>query len=238
MKNIPKMVYYITPETKNNKTPWKIQDIIIAYVFIIAFTFILAGIMVTIKVDADNMIFPVLVQILISLFTISVVYFIISKKYNLSFLKTIGFSSGKIPSHVATGFFVSFVIVFFTSLISYTFTEVGGIQRENPYVNLPKEKMQFLSFAAIFMAPVVEEIFFRGFMQPAMVKYVGVFGGVLLTAFIFGISHVQYLDYSTALVSVISIGLILGVTKETTGSIVPCVLAHFLNNLYASLNFM
>jgi len=41
---------------------------------------------------------------------------------------------------------------------------------------MPAEKLRIISLLAVFIAPVVEEIFFRGFMQPALVKNLGMFG--------------------------------------------------------------
>ncbi|OGI03145.1 MAG: hypothetical protein A2Y25_08290 [Candidatus Melainabacteria bacterium GWF2_37_15] len=84
----------------------------------------------------------------------------------------------------------------------------------------------------------MEEIFFRGFMQPAISKLAGPFFGILITALIFGISHTQYLDYSTAIFSVTAIGLILGITKYKTGSVMPGIFAHFFNNLLAVVFIM
>ena len=73
-------------------------------------------------------------------------------------------------------------------------------------------------------------------MQPAMTKTFGVFGGIFLTALVFGLSHGQYLDYSVALIAVTTIGLILGVSRQVTGSIVPGIIAHLLNNFFAALS--
>ena len=123
-----------------------------------------------------------------------------------------------------------------TTLISFAFAELWGVHKQNPYVNLPVEKLRIISLLAIFIAPVVEEIFFRGFMQPALIKTAGPFGGILITALIFGISHSQYLNYSVALVAVIAIGIILGVTRYYTNSVMPGIFAHLLNNLFAALS--
>ncbi|MCK5176638.1 MAG: CPBP family intramembrane metalloprotease, partial [Candidatus Aenigmarchaeota archaeon] len=49
----------------------------------------------------------------------------------------------------------------------------------------------------------------------------------------FGLSHTQYIDYGAAIFSVTGIGLILGITKYKTGSVMPGIFAHFFNNLLA-----
>ena len=72
-------------------------------------------------------------------------------------------------------------------------------------------------------------------MQPALVNSLGTFGGIVVTAIIFGLSHSQYIDYSTALAAVTVIGIVLGTTRQITGSVVPGIFAHLLNNFFAAM---
>lgn len=216
--------------------PWKISDVVFTYVLIFALSIMAIGLIILSGIDADNSIFPAILQIILSAITVSVIYFIVTKKYNYSFIEAFGFYFNKTPKYLGQGIFVAFVLVISTTLVSYTFTQLLGIERQNPYINISEEKLRIISVLAIFIAPVVEEIFFRGFMQPAIIKSIGTFGGIFITALIFGLSHSQYLDYSTALVAVTVIGLILGITRYYTGSVMPGIFAHLLNNLFAALS--
>jgi|GEM_PF-1565259 len=228
--------FNITDIQNEEKAPWKISDVLFTYVLIFALSIAAIGILLISGIDANESLFPAVLQVLLSIITLSVIFIIVTKKYKIPFLKAFGISTQKMPSFFIQGIAVSFILVISTSLVSYIFTEMMGIHRENPYVNVPKEKLQMISIMAVMVAPVVEEIFFRGFMQPALVKSFGIFGGVFLTALIFGLSHAQYLDYSTALVAVIVIGLVLGTTRHYTHSVVPGIFAHLLNNLFAALS--
>lgn len=228
--------YTIANIQSEQHVPWKISDVIFTYILIFALSVAAIGILLITGIDANESLFPAILQILLSFITLSVIYTIVTKKYNIPFLEAFGISSKKMPAFFIQGITVSFILVISTSLVSYFFTEIIGIHRENPYVNIPEEKLRMISIMAVFIAPVIEEIFFRGFMQPALVKSFGVFGGIFLTALIFGLSHAQYLDYSTALVAVIVIGLVLGTTRHYTNSVVPGIIAHLLNNLFAALS--
>ena len=103
---------------------------------------------------------------------------------------------------------------------------------------MTEDKLRAVVFLAVFIAPFIEEIFFRGFMQSALIKTFGAMPGILLTALIFGVSHTQYFDYNSALFAVTAIGLILGITKYYTGSVIPGMFAHLFNNLIASLSIL
>ena len=216
--------------------PWKISDVLFTYVFIFALSIFAVGVLLLSRIDADTSLFPALFQVIISVATVGVIYVIVSKKYNVPFFDAFGISFSKAPNYFLQGAFVSLMLVVSTTIISLAFSQFTGVQKQNPYINVPVEKLRIISLMAVFIAPVVEEIFFRGFMQPTLVKNLGVFGGVFITALIFGFSHAQYLGYSAALAAVIIIGLILGITRQKTGSVMPGIFAHLLNNLFAAIS--
>lgn len=220
----------------DSQVPWKISDVIFAYVFIFAFLIFATGILFLFNVDVNTSLFPAILQIILSFTTLSMIYLIVTQKYHISFLKAFGISVNKIPTHFIQGVMISFILILSTTLVSYMFLQFAGIPKQNPYVNVPAEKLRMISFLAVFLAPFVEELFFRGFMQPTLVKSLGAFGGIFVTALIFGFSHAQYFDYSVALAAVTVIGLVLGVTRYYTGSIMPGIFAHLLNNLFAALS--
>jgi len=213
--------------------PWGIVDVFFSYVFIFALSIIFAGVMFYVGLDFNMNFFSVVLQVLLSVSTFVIVYVIVTQKYKVPFNEAFGFSADRIPGSVSQGIFVTALIIISTTIISILFSKLSGAEPINPYRSMSEERFKWLTILALFFAPVVEEIFFRGFMQPAISKIVGSFLGIFITAVIFGISHTQYLDYSTAIFSVTVIGLILGITKYKTGSVMPGIFAHFFNNLLA-----
>lgn len=77
------------------------------------------------------------------------------------------------------------------------------------------------------VAPVVEELFFRGFLYPALRRRLGVAGGIVVSAVVFGLFHANaWLIFPTT-----AIGMILAYLYEREGSLGPPIMLHSLNNL-------
>ncbi len=77
------------------------------------------------------------------------------------------------------------------------------------------------------LGPIAEETFFRGFLLPAGVPYVGVIAAVIATSALFAVSHLMV----GVLIPVFVSGLLLSWLYVKTGSIVPPVIAHSAQNL-------
>lgn len=86
-----------------------------------------------------------------------------------------------------------------------------------------------LGLFAMVVAPVAEEIFFRGFMLPGISKRFGKGWGIVVSAFIFSLAHLQ----PGALVPIFLLGLLLAWLYIKTKSIWPCIFAHFTYNSIA-----
>lgn len=225
-------IYYINKHNEGN-LPWKISDVIFALVALFVLAIIFVGALNYANIDVNMNLYFIIFQLLISFSTLTIVYLIITQKYNMSFKEALGISWHKTPSSVRIGLFITILIILMTSFISFTFSQFTEGKPQSPYMDVPAEKLRWMTLFAIFFAPVVEEIFFRGFMQPAIVKLSGPFFGILITALIFGVAHTQYLEYNAAIFSVTSIGLILGIARHYTNSVMPGIFAHFFNNFLA-----
>lgn len=85
----------------------------------------------------------------------------------------------------------------------------------------------------VLAAPISEEICFRGMLYGGLRERLPRLGAALLAALIFGGLHA--LTGVTAVPPLIAFGFLLCLLYEKTGSIVPCVLLHMLNNSVALL---
>jgi membrane protease YdiL (CAAX protease family) len=86
---------------------------------------------------------------------------------------------------------------------------------------------QRLLFALIgLQAAFVEETLFRGYLQPALVARRGNFQGVLLTAMIFALYHLNFRPI--ALVGKLLFGVVFGVLRERDRGLFAPALAHAL----------
>ena len=89
--------------------------------------------------------------------------------------------------------------------------------------------LALLAFAVAIAAPFFEEAFFRGFLYRALRDRLGVAPAVLLSAAVFAAVH---LSFQTVL-PLFALGCILALAYEWTGSILPSVVLHSVNNVFS-----
>ena len=79
---------------------------------------------------------------------------------------------------------------------------------------------------AITLGPLMEELFFRGFLYPVLARRMGAFWGIILTALPFGLMHyLQYRSWSAVLIIVL-VGVVLTTIRAVTKSVASSFLAH------------
>ena len=84
-----------------------------------------------------------------------------------------------------------------------------------------------LSVFGTTLAPLMEELFFRGFLYPVLARRIGMIWSVLLTALGFSLIHAPQLGRAWGPVLVIFlVGLILTITRALTKSVAVTVLLH------------
>lgn len=84
----------------------------------------------------------------------------------------------------------------------------------------------------ILVAPLVEELFFRGFVYPAVARWTGSASSIVITAAAFAALHGGQLAYAWApLLVLFSVGLALTIVRARTGSVATCVVVHMGYNL-------
>ncbi|MBK9004772.1 MAG: CPBP family intramembrane metalloprotease [Sphingomonadales bacterium] len=89
--------------------------------------------------------------------------------------------------------------------------------------------MLFVAIAGI--APLLEEILFRGLVQNALAKRLPAWGAILGASAIFGAVHMDY----HAFPALMAMGAVFGILYHKTGSLRVNILAHALNNAAALL---
>ena len=85
--------------------------------------------------------------------------------------------------------------------------------------------------AAVF-GPVIEEIFFRGVMYNAVKRRLGIFWAVMITSVLFSFLHTHAMTYFlVGFILITILGIVLAYLYEKTGSLVPSITLHILNNV-------
>lgn len=76
-------------------------------------------------------------------------------------------------------------------------------------------------------APLVEELFFRGFLYPVLARRMGLIAGVIVTAALFALLHESQLAHAWApLLLLFAVGLVLTAVRARQGSVAATFLIH------------
>jgi CAAX protease family protein len=108
--------------------------------------------------------------------------------------------------------------------------EIQGKKVETPQQlpDINQRPQWFLAFiAVVIVAPLAEEMFFRGFLYQALRRWRGVPQGVLLSALFFGIAHVSII----IIPAIFALGVILAYMFERRRSLGSTIAAHMTYNL-------
>jgi len=162
------------------------------------------------------------------LFGVLVVLF--RTQYNRPFWHSLGWVTPRLPffTIAASGVGLALAILLLGVLIRTPRTE-------SPLSELLKDPTS-LVLVAIFgsvVAPVCEELMFRGFLQPLLVRSLGAFAGILATALPFGLLHFQEYGKSWRHVLLISLsGVAFGWMRQATGSTKAAAGMHSAYNAF------
>jgi membrane protease YdiL (CAAX protease family) len=83
-----------------------------------------------------------------------------------------------------------------------------------------------MSAFAITLAPLMEELFFRGFLYPVLARRLGAVASVVITAAAFGLLHCAQLKYSWAVLIIFLVGVMLTTVRAITKSVGASFLVH------------
>jgi len=129
-------------------------------------------------------------------------------------------------------------IVPFVLLVSLIMNSVIDNQNgSNPLLENVLNNNNYLSFFLLFvtttlLAPLFEEIIFRGILLPTLSRDFGVISGIIVSAFIFALAHLSLGEMPPLFV----LGIGLGITRIASGSLFSSVIMHSLWNGLTFLN--
>jgi len=87
------------------------------------------------------------------------------------------------------------------------------------------------SMFAISFGPLMEELFFRGFLYPVLARRLGIAMGVFLTALGFGLLHAMQLGFAWGPVLIIFlVGVVLTIVRAVSRSVAASFLVHVAYN--------
>lgn len=223
-KNTRKVTYEDAPERQALEAPSKAPFILMLCVFCVMFackyTYALP---IFAKLSERNVAIAEIIMSVASYIVPSLVYIIYAKDrkacHNFK-----SFSPTMLPLMLSMLGLVICITALQKYYIAYTFSysvEVGVSARDTLLVVI----------TGAVLPAVCEEFFVHGVFQKEVSRYGGGFCGILVSGLVFALLHyeVQYFFiYLTA-------GVIMGALTHVTGSVIPAMIVHFLNNAISIL---
>jgi len=155
---------------------------------------------------------------------------LMARRWDLSFSRDFGLTFPH-PAVLGAAALISICSVMPTSLLAEFSIRLHPVDPEwmTLYLeNLPNTTWEIILAAVtvVLVAPVAEEIIFRGLLQRVTATLWGPLPGILVSALLFGIVHGE----PWFLFGLIGVGLVLAFIFATTGSVTACWVAHGLHN--------
>ncbi|MGA8100665.1 MAG: CPBP family intramembrane glutamic endopeptidase [Candidatus Acidiferrales bacterium] len=126
---------------------------------------------------------------------------------------------------------------FLVSVIS----DAYGTQKELPIQEMFQDRRSALLFVtlAVFLAPLIEETVFRGYIYPVVARTFGMGLGVLLTGTLFGLMHAKQLWGGWVQIAMlVMLGIFFTYARAMTRSVVASYLLHLGYNSFMAVGFL
>lgn len=189
--------------------------------------------------DAQALLLPLLASVRTAALCVFVLALVAERGRSL--LPRIGLSGkaslGRAALGVA-GFVLIYPLLFLAVLAMARFGPLFGIHPQPQEVlarsiGLSAPLFLVVALNAVVVAPLAEEIFFRGFFYATLRRYLGPLGAISLSAFAFSFVHGSAFHF----LPLFLIGFLLAYLYERTGSLVASIVAHATNNLHSLVVF-
>jgi membrane protease YdiL (CAAX protease family) len=183
-----------------------------------------------------NAVFAAVVYMLCLLLTILVPWKVLKMKTNREELGLLGLPTWTDIGLAPVGFAAYFVVgISVMVLLSMVFPGVNWDQaQEVGFENLFLVSDKIFAFIAlVVLAPVAEEIIFRGWLYGKVRTKASAWVGILAVSVLFGLLHlgfnVEALQWNVA-INIFCMSIVLCVLREITGTIYSGIVLHMLKN--------
>ena len=143
----------------------------------------------------------------------------------------ISYWAKRLPLLIVLGYALQLAVSGIISVLSSALPSLFSAYKELVQ-SLAGESVDWLTFAAVsFLAPIGEELLFRGVTYRFAKKALPVRWAILFQAALFGIYHLNLVQFFYA----VAVGYLLGMLAEQAGSVIPGIVLHIIINLSAYL---
>ncbi len=162
--------------------------------------------------------------------------------FGAPFWRTIGwrpFEPGKLPSAAKYFGLIAggFLLALFVQVVSVAY----GSRAKVPMQALFQDRRTalLLLLMAVFVAPVIEETIFRGYIYPVVARRFGIPAGVVTTGIVFGLLHAPQLRGAWVQIGLLVIvGIVLTYARAVARTVLASYLLHVSYNFAVSFAFL
>lgn len=217
------MTFY-EPSTQRREAPWTVHDAWLGSACLAIWLTLSYAVVLLFKLLAVE-ISPGLLVTMLELALLLPVWWLTGRKYGAT-LRDLGLSGFKLR-YLGLGLVLFFPAMWMNALYEAFLTandlqlqpEIKRILSETPSPGL-------FVFAAVIVAPLVEEIFFRGFLFTGLKKRFTWTKAMFISSGLFALLHLHLL----AVPPIFILGLVFAYLYQRSGSIWPAILIHGLVN--------
>lgn len=231
----------------NNKglhtPPWQIRDVIYIFLIIVIATFAItiASLVLNLSVFFEGSSYQSLIMLgvylLQSLIIFIPLYFFTFVKYKSS-IRDFGFNRINIFTSLGAAVLaylgylgLNYVILRISQIVGQGLPGFGEQQPILPLFGDDRYSVIIAIVVIVVIAPIIEEMFFRGYILQTLLKKNTAFSASIITALIFAVVHFDF----QSIIPIFILGLILNWLFLKFKSIWPSIFFHVLNNLITLL---
>jgi len=237
-------VFGVTPRTRPTQVPWTWREVLVALLVSVAPIVALSALSVLSGSSAGESkpttafaLFTIVLTLIVDGWFVLWAWFFSLRKYRLPW-RSFGFKGYEEGSAwaiaagvIAGGLFATYLL---SGLNDYVYRKViGPVPDQNVVTIFPHVPAGLVLFIvlAVFVAPVLEETFFRGFVFQGLGNSWGPVVGAIVSALIFSLTHQQL----SVLVPIFALGALLAAAFYWTRSIYTNMAMHAIFNLLGVL---
>ena len=178
----------------------------------------------------------VILGIILNSIFVYFIYYSLKNKENEDVLKYLHIKKTSNPVLISFIFPVIGALIFAISNILVSTSYFSSFSSSSPLSNALFQStatgmVTFMLFATL-VAPLLEEIIFRGYLFTTVKRIKSEYFTVLFVALLFGFMHVdQNMGDPVAILLVFMVGLYITLLRFYTKSIIPCIAAHYAYNI-------
>jgi membrane protease YdiL (CAAX protease family) len=167
--------------------------------------------------------------------TFAAAWFLITRAKRDSFTKALGWRSGGFRwwhyIAITVGFFILMTFVGqYIPVVEDDLTRIAMSSRAALYS---------IAIMAVFTAPIVEEVIYRGLLYSAFQRKVGAFFSVILVTALFTSVHIpQYWENPSKIALIAGLSLVLTLMRAASGNLLPAIILHTMFNSISALQMV